>query len=94
MLRKAVIGLGVLYLLVALLLAQLGVNMPWLIIYLVACGLLLAGGVIFERSHYRPQLRRESGYWQDSGSAASILDGRVTRVLYNPVDRRAGLCRA
>src|SRR5205823_13462381 len=86
MLRYAVIGLGVLYLLVALVLVLLDVNIPGLIIYLVVIGLLIAGGVIFERSRYRPRVRRDAGYWQDTGErSVDPATGRVTRVMYNPV---------
>src|SRR4051812_21243939 len=86
MLRNAVIGLGVLYLLIALVLVLLGVTTPFLIIYLVVMGLLIAGGVIFERSKYRPQVRRDTGYWQDTGErSVDPATGRVTRVMYNPV---------
>jgi hypothetical protein len=85
MLRIAVIALGVLYLAIALVLVLLHVDISGLIIYLVVCGLLIAGGVVFERSRYRPQVRRDVGGWQDTGERSlDPTTGRVTKVMYNP----------
>ena len=85
MLRIAVIALGVLYLAIALVMVLVHVDAPGLIIYLVVCGLLIAGGVVFERSRYKPQVRRDVGGWQDTGErSVDPATGRITKVMYNP----------
>src|SRR2546423_2048370 len=85
MLRKAVIAVGVFYLVIALVLVLLHVEVPWLIIYLVISGLIIAGGVVFERSRYNPQVRRDNGRWQDTGErSVDAGTGVVTKVMYNP----------
>jgi len=85
MLRYAVIAFGVLYLAIALFLVFLDVDTPLFIIYLVLCGSLIAGGVVFERSRYKPQVRRDVGRWQDTGErSVDPSTGRVTKVMYNP----------
>src|SRR5207237_10463847 len=66
MLRRWLIGLGGLYLLGALLLfAAFGAVIPG--IYLLVGGAVLLGGIVFERSRYRPRIDRERGDWQATG---------------------------
>jgi hypothetical protein len=97
MLRRWLIGLGVLYLLGALLLfAAFGAVIPG--IYLLVGGAVLLGGIVFERSRYRPRIDRERGDWQTTGERfVDPSSGRLVDVRYNPatgqrdyVDAEAG----
>ena len=84
MLRRWLIGLGVLYLLGALLLfAAFGAVIPG--IYLLVGGAVLLGGIVFERSRYRPRIDRERGDWQATGERfVDPSSGRLVDVRYNP----------
>jgi hypothetical protein len=97
MLRRWLIGLGGLYLLGALLLfAAFGAVIPG--IYLLVGGAVLVGGIVFERSRYRPRIDRERGDWQATGERfVDPSSGRLVDVRYNPatgqrdyVDAEAG----
>jgi hypothetical protein len=86
MLRKALIALGVLYLLVAALLFAFVHAGIVLAIYLVIAGGALIGGIVFERRRYRPAISGVQGPWQLTGERfVDPTSGRLMDVLYNPM---------
>lgn len=84
MLRVAVAVYGVLMLLGAELLMLRDAH--WVaMIYLAVNGLLIAGGVIVERSAYRPRLSSGSGEWELTGERfIDPTTERLVEVRYNP----------
>ncbi len=84
MLRKALIAYGVLCLIGAVILLASHVTTA-LVIYLAINGLLIAGGILFERSGYRSQVNRMQGNWQHTGERFNDpTSGQVVEVYYNP----------
>jgi hypothetical protein len=83
-LRVVVAIYGVLMLLGAELLMLRGVH--WVAIaYLAVNGVLIAGGVIFERSYYLPRLNRARGQWELTGERfVDPTTKRLVEVRYNP----------
>jgi hypothetical protein len=86
MLRKAVLALGALYLIVALvLLATVKVG-PALIAFLLVSGVVIIGSIVFEQQRYRRPVDRTTGTWQDTGERfVDPTTGCMMKVLYNPV---------
>ncbi len=75
---------GVLCLIVAAILFALHITTA-LVIYLVINGLLITGGILFERSGYRSQVNRTRGIWQPTGERFNDpTTGREVEVYYNP----------
>ena len=84
MLRRWLIGLGVLYLAVGAYLLSIHVALV-LAIYLVVGGAVLAGSIVLERRGYRPRVDRARGHWQRTGERfVDPSSGRLMEVRYNP----------
>ena len=84
MLRRWLIGLGVLYLAVGAYLLSLRVALV-LAIYMVLGGAVLAGGIVLERRGYRPRVDHARGRWQRTGERfVDPSSGRLVEVRYNP----------
>jgi hypothetical protein len=84
MLRKALIAYGVLCLIGAGILLASHVTTA-LVIYLAINGLLIAGGILFERSGYRSHVNRMQGKWQHTGERFNDpTSGQVVEVYFNP----------
>jgi hypothetical protein len=84
MLRKALIAYGVLCLIGAVILLASHVTTA-LVIYLAINGLLIAGGILFERSGYRSHVNRMQGKWQHTGERFNDpTSGQVVEVYFNP----------
>jgi hypothetical protein len=83
-LRVAVAIYGVLMLLGAELLMLHGAH-SLAMAYLAVNGLLIIGGVIFERSAYRPRLSSGPGQWELTGERfVDPTTKRLVEVRYNP----------
>ena len=84
MLRRWLIGLGVLYLALGAYLLSLRVALV-LAIYLVVGGAVLAGSIVLERRGYRPRVDHARGRWQRTGERfVDPSSGRLVEVRYNP----------
>ena len=84
MLRWVLIAYGILCLIGAVILLAAGVTTA-LVIYLAINGVLIAGGILFERSGYRSQVNRTQGKWQPTGERFNDpTTGQVVEVYYNP----------
>ena len=84
MLRRWLIGLGVLYLVVGAYLLSIHVALV-LAIYLVVGGAVLAGSIVLERKGYRPRVDQARGRWQRTGERfVDPSSGRLVEVRYNP----------
>jgi hypothetical protein len=83
-LRRWLIGLGVLYLAVGAYLLSIHVALV-LAIYLVVGGAVLAGSIVLERRGYRPRVGQARGRWQRTGERfVDPSSGRLVEVRYNP----------
>jgi hypothetical protein len=83
-LRRWLIGLGVLYLAVGVYLLSIHVALV-LAIYLVVGGAVLAGSIVLERKGYRPRVDQARGRWQRTGERfVDPSSGRLVEVRYNP----------
>ena len=84
MLRRWLIGLGVLYLAVGAYLLSIHVALV-LAIYLLIGGAVLAGSIVLERRGYRPRVDHARGRWQRTGERfVDPSSGRLVEVRYNP----------
>ncbi len=82
--RRIVIGLGLLYLLVAGILWFAGLQSLFLV-WLVLNGVLILVAVLGERWRYRPRVDRRRGRWQATGEHfVDPASGRLIDVYYNP----------
>jgi len=85
MLRRVVIGVGIIYLVAAtvlLLAIHAGI---WTAAYLALNGAVIAGAVLFERGRYRPRIAAGKGVWQPTGERfIDPISGQLTDVHYNP----------
>jgi hypothetical protein len=78
------IAYGVLCLIVAGILLAVHATIV-LVIYLIVNGLLIVGGILFERRGYRSRVDRTRGKWQPTGERfMDPTTGRVVEVYYNP----------
>lgn len=78
------IAYGVLCLIVAAILLAVHATIA-LVIYVAINGLLIAGGILFERSGYRSPAHRAQGKWQPTGERFNDpTTGRAVEVYYNP----------
>jgi hypothetical protein len=78
------IAYGVLCLIVAGILLAAHVTTV-LVIYLAVNGLLIVGGILFERRGYRSHVDRTHGKWQPTGERfVDPTSGREVEVFYNP----------
>jgi hypothetical protein len=84
LLRRVLITYGVLCLIGAGILLAAHVTIA-LVIYLAINGLLIAGGILFERTGYRSNADRTQGKWQPTGERFNDpTTGQVVEVYYNP----------
>ena len=83
MLRWILIVYGVLALSFAIVLLILRVT-PILVIYIGANALLLLGGLLLERSKYRPRLRGVGTWQATSERFVDPVSGRHVEVYFNP----------
>jgi hypothetical protein len=84
-LRRFLIACGLLMLVGAgVLLFVVQAPVP-LAIYLAVSGMLLAGGILFERRGYHPRIHRTVDGWQSTGERfVDPTTGRLMEVHYNP----------
>jgi hypothetical protein len=83
MLRKAIIGYGVLAIIGAVALAVAGV-LAGLVFYLFINGVIVVAAVVFERGRYRPPAS-PGGRWQETGERfVDPSTGILMKVRYNP----------
>lgn len=84
MLRRVLIAYGVLCLIVAAILFAVHATIV-LVVYLAVNGLLIVGGILFERRGYRSRTNRTRGKWQPTGERfMDPTTGRAVEVYYNP----------
>ena len=84
MLRRLIIAYGVLCLIGAGILFAVHVAIV-LVIYLAVNGLLIVGGIFFERKGYRPRVSQTGGNWQRTGERfVDPTTRREVEVYYNP----------
>jgi hypothetical protein len=84
MLRWVLIAYGVLCLIGAVILLAARVTTV-LVIYLAINGILIVGGILFERSGYRSRVNRTQGKWQPTGERFNDpTTGQIVEVYYNP----------
>jgi hypothetical protein len=82
-LKRLIIGYGVLAVAGAVVLASLGFGSP-IVLYLFVNGLIVIAALLFERGRYRPPVT-QSGPWQET--AERFVDpstGQLMKVRYNP----------
>jgi amino acid permease len=83
MLRKAILGYGVVAIAIGVLLAVAGVGSV-VILYLCAQGVIVIAALLFERGRYRPNVT-QSGNWQDTEERfVDPSTGQLMQVRYNP----------
>ena len=81
---RIIIAYGLLCLAGAILLFTLHVTIV-LVIYLAVNGLIIVGGLLFERRGYRPTVSRAEGNWQKTGERfIDPTTKREVEVYYNP----------
>ena len=83
MLKRLIIGYGVLAVAGAVLLAGLGFGSP-IVLYLFVNGAIVIAALLFERGRYRPPVT-QGGAWQET--AERFVDpttGQLMKVRYNP----------
>ena len=84
MLRRLIIAYGVLCLIGAAVLLIAHVTIV-LVLYLAVNGLLIVGGILFERRGYRPRVSQTGGNWQKTGERfVDPTTKREVEVYYNP----------
>ena len=85
MLRRVIIGYGLLCLVGAAVLLFIVHATLWLVLYLAVNGIILVSAVLFERKRYRTQVDRSQGHWQPTGERfVDPTTGRLMEVSYNP----------
>ena len=84
MLRRVLIAYAVLCLIGAVILLIAHVTIA-LVIYLAINGLIIAGGILLERSSYRSTIDGTQGKWQATGERFNDpTSGKIIEVYYNP----------
>ena len=84
MLRRLLIAYGLLCLIGAIILLAAHVTIA-LVIYLAINGLIIAGGILSERSSYRSNADSTQGKWQSTGERFNDpTTGQIIEVYYNP----------
>ena len=84
MLRRIIIAYGLLCLVGAIILFIRHVTLV-LVIYLAVNGLVILGGLLFERKGYRPRVSRVEGNWEKTGERfIDPTTKREVEVYYNP----------
>ena len=84
MLRRVIIGYGLLYLIGAAVLLFIVHATLWLVLYLAVNGFILVCAMLLERQRYRTQVDRTQGHWQPTGERfVDPTSGRLMEVFYN-----------
>jgi hypothetical protein len=84
LLRRLIITYGILCLIGAAILLAIHVTIV-LVIYLAVNGLLIVGGILFERRGYRPKVNQTAGNWQKTGERfVDPTTKQEVEVYYNP----------
>ena len=84
MLRRIIIAYGLLCLAGAIVLFALHVTLV-LVICLAVNGLIIVGGLLFERRGYRPKVSRADGTWEKTDERfIDPTTKREVEVYYNP----------
>ena len=85
MLRRFLIAYGLLDLVVAGVLLFVVQAPVIVVIYLAVNGVLIAGGILFERGGYHPRVERAKGKWLPTGERfVDPTTGKMMEVRYNP----------
>lgn len=83
MLRKAILGYGVLAIIVAILLLVAGIG-AGIVVYLLIQGTVVLAAILFERGRYQPPVT-QSGDWQETEERfVDPSTGQLMKVRYNP----------
>lgn len=83
MLRKAILGYGVLAIVVGILLLAFGIGLG-IVLYLLIQGIVVIAALLFERGRYQPQVTK-SGEWQETEERfVDPSTGQLMKVRYNP----------
>jgi hypothetical protein len=86
MLRRVIIGYGLLYLMGAAILLFLVHTTIWLVAYLAVNGIVLVSAMFLERQRYRMRVDRTQGDWQPTGERfVDPTTKRLIEVFYNHV---------
>jgi hypothetical protein len=84
MLRRVIIGYGLLYLIGAAALLFIVHATLWLVLYLAVNGIILVSAVLLERKKYRTPVNRAQGHWQPTGERfVDPTTGQLVEVFYN-----------
>lgn len=84
MLRRALLIAGGLLILAAVALFA-HASWPGVALYSAFYGVLVVGGILFERSAYRPRIQRQRAGWQPTGERfTDPVSGVLTEVWFNP----------
>ncbi|HEU5379143.1 MAG TPA: hypothetical protein VFV38_27285 [Ktedonobacteraceae bacterium] len=84
MLRRIIIGYGLLSVVGAAVLLFLVHVTLWLVVYLAMDGITLVGAVLFERQRYNVRVDRAQEDWQPTGERfVDPTTERLTEVFYN-----------
>lgn len=84
MLRRIVIGYGLLSVMGALVLLLLTGSPPWLAVYLAVNGIVVVSAILFERKRYDTRADLTRGEWQFTGERfIDPTSGQLMEVLYN-----------
>ena len=84
MLRRVIIGYGLLYLIGAAVLLFLVHATLWLVVYLAVNGFILVSAVLLERKRYRTLVDRAQGHWQPTGERfIDPTTEQLMEVFYN-----------
>jgi hypothetical protein len=84
MLRRVIIGYGLLCLSGAAVLLFVVHAMLWLVLYLAVNGFILVSAVLLERQRYRTQVNRTQGHWLPTGERfVDPTSERLMEVFYN-----------
>lgn len=84
MLRRALLIVGGLLILAAV---ALSTHSSWtgVALYLAFYGVLVVGGILFERSAYRPRIQWKRAGWRPTGERfTDPVSGVLTEVWFNP----------
>ena len=84
MLRRVIIGYGLLYLIGAAVLLFIVHATLWLVLYLAVNGITLVSAVLLERKRYRTRVDPTQGHWQPTGERfVDPATGKLMEVSYN-----------
>ena len=84
MLRRVIIGYGLLSLIGAVALLFIVHAALWLVLYLAANGFILMSAMLLERKRYHPQVNRTQEYWQPTGERfVDPTTRQLIEVFYN-----------